>query len=210
MTSLITNDFIAFARDRFRLDWTGIHGAPHWGRVRHNGLLLAEHYNVDTAVIQWFAFLHDLERHDDWEDPLHGHRAATLAAEINAHFMGLSEAQMGLLQAACREHSDGKTEADATVMVCWDADRLDLGRVGIFPDPRYLCTSFSRQAHVISSAHDRSVPGCNQADSESLLPLDEDAWDDCEDHLEAPDQKGYASDMSACCLTNNQHGYDET
>jgi uncharacterized protein len=158
MKSLITNDFIAFARNRFRLDWSGIHGASHWSRVRHNGLLLAEHYNVDNAVIQWFAFLHDLERRDDWTDPLHGHRAATLAAEINADFMGLSGTQLGLLQAACRGHSSGQTQADATVMVCWDADRLDLGRVGIYPDPQYLCTSFSRQAQVISGAHDRSVP----------------------------------------------------
>lgn len=28
-------------------------------------------------------------------------------------------------------HSDGYTEGDITVQVCWDADRLDLGRVGI-------------------------------------------------------------------------------
>ena len=168
MTSVITNDFIAFARNRFRLDWGGIHGAPHWGRVRHNGLLLAEHYNVDTAVIQWFAFLHDLERHDDWKDPLHGHRAATLAAEINSDFMRLSETQMGLLQLACQGHSDGKTEADATVMVCWDADRLDLGRVGIYPDPQYLCTSYSRQAHVISAAHDRSLPRDDASGSEAI------------------------------------------
>ena len=156
--SVITQDFIAFARSRFRLDWQGIHGAPHWSRVRHNGLLIAEHYKVDTTVIQWFAFFHDLERHDDWKDPLHGHRAATLAAEINAEFMALSDAQLCLLQAACLGHSEGQTQADPTVMVCWDADRLDLGRVGIYPNPQYLCTSFSRQAHVIAEAHDRSVP----------------------------------------------------
>ncbi|MGC6500649.1 MAG: hypothetical protein ACON4C_10680 [Henriciella sp.] len=157
MKTVITNDFIAFARNRFRLDWEGIHGAPHWSRVRHNGLLLAEHHHVDTAVIQWFAFLHDLERHDDWEDPLHGHRAAKLAAEINADFMQLSTGQLDQLQAACRGHSDGDTEAEATVMVCWDADRLDLGRVGICPDPQYLCTDSAKQAEFLDAAYDRSI-----------------------------------------------------
>ena len=127
--SCISNAFIRFARDRFRLDWEGIHGAPHWSRVRHNGLLLARHYPVNTEVVQWFAFIHDLERRDDDLDPGHGARAAALAAEINDEFMRLDSDQLATLQAACAEHSEGWVEAEATVMVCWDADRLDLGRV---------------------------------------------------------------------------------
>ena len=157
MSSLISQSFIRFARERFRLDWDGIHGAPHWARVRHNGLLLAEYYAVDTAVIQWFAFLHDLERHDDCEDPEHGYRAAELAETINEAYLGLSQAQLGLLKTACRVHSEGQLLADPTVMVCWDADRLDLGRVGIYPDPDYLCTAKARDASVIASAYSRSV-----------------------------------------------------
>ena len=157
MKSLISQSFIHFARDHFRLDWEGIHGAPHWSRVRYNGLLLAKHYKVDTAVIEWFAFLHDLERHDDWSDPEHGSRAAELAATINDEFMRLDTFQLSLLQEACIGHSDGHTVADPTVMVCWDADRLDLGRVGTYPSAKYLCTALARSQKVIDAAYERTI-----------------------------------------------------
>ena len=32
----------------------------------------------------------------------------------------------------------GDVSTDATIQTCWDADRLDLGRVGIFPSAKYL------------------------------------------------------------------------
>ena len=164
--SVITQDFIAFARNRFRMDWDDIHGARHWSRVRYNGLLLAEHHEVGTTVIQWFAFIHDLERHNDWEDPGHGKRAAKLAGEINADFMGLSDHQLTLLQTACTGHSAGKTEADPTVMVCWDADRLDLGRVGIYPSAKYLCTEAAGEASFIEAAYERSTERMYRGDED--------------------------------------------
>ena len=139
------------------MDWEGIHGAPHWSRVRHNGLLLAKHSPVAPEVGQWFAFIHDLERRDDDLAPGHGPRAAALATEINDEFMRLDSDQLAMLQAACAEHSDGWVEAEATVMVCWDADRLDLGRVGIYPSARYLCTEVARDNSVIDAAYSRSV-----------------------------------------------------
>lgn len=153
----ITPEFMRFAWERFQLDWHGLHGLAHWRRVCQNGLLLAERYDVDTEVIQWFAFLHDLERQDDYEDLLHGERAADLAAAINHTFMGLSRQSLALLEFACRGHSDDYTMADITVRVCWDADRLDLGRVGVYPNPHYLCTSKAREARVIEAAYDRAV-----------------------------------------------------
>jgi len=36
MASLLTSDLIAAVRERFALDWNGIHGVPHWARVRVN------------------------------------------------------------------------------------------------------------------------------------------------------------------------------
>jgi uncharacterized protein len=72
MSSLITQRFIEFARSEFRLDWDGIHGAPHWSRVRHNGLLLAEHTGANARVVEYFAFIHDLGRKNDHRDPEHG------------------------------------------------------------------------------------------------------------------------------------------
>ena len=120
--------------------------------------LLAKHYTVDTEVVQWFAFIHDLERGDDDLDPGHGPRAAVLAKEINDEFMRLDADQLATLQAACAGHSEGWIEAEATVMVCWDADRLDLARVGIDPHPDYLCTALARRRDTIEEAVMRSCP----------------------------------------------------
>jgi uncharacterized protein len=64
---------------------------------------------------------------------------------------------LDLLMEACRGHSDGQLVADVTVMTCWDADRLDLGRVGIRPDPKRLCSDIARSEGVICAAYDRSI-----------------------------------------------------
>jgi uncharacterized protein len=48
------------------------------------------------------------------------------------------------------------TEADVTVQTCWDADRLDLGRIGIKPEPRFLCTAAAQDPALIEWALLRS------------------------------------------------------
>ncbi|MFM7373822.1 MAG: hypothetical protein ACKO39_01545, partial [Chthoniobacterales bacterium] len=55
----------------------------------------------------------------------------------------------------CRTHTDGLTEADPTIQACWDADRLDLGRVGITPHASRLCTDAAR--NLMYWAHNRAV-----------------------------------------------------
>ena len=51
-----------------------------------------------------------------------------------------------------RLHSDGHTTGDATVLACWDSDRLDLGRVGIRPHPSRLCTVQAKARAMIEDA----------------------------------------------------------
>jgi uncharacterized protein len=157
VSSLITQRLIAFARNEFRLNWDGIHGAPHWSRVRHNGLLLAERTGANTRVVEYFAFLHDLGRENDYHDPEHGFRAAAIAVNIAGDLIDVSNEELDLLTEACCGHSDGHLIADVTVMTCWDADRLDLGRVGIRPDPRRLCNDAARHPELLSEAYERSV-----------------------------------------------------
>ncbi len=157
MPSVITKHLIEFARTEFRLDWDGIHGAPHWSRVRHNGLLLAEHTGANARVVEYFAFIHDLGRENDHHDPEHGDRAAVIAEKIAGDLIHVTAEELQLLQDACSGHSDGHIEADVTVMTCWDADRLDLGRVGIRPEPTRLCTERARNADFLENAYQRSV-----------------------------------------------------
>ena len=58
--------------------------------------------------------------------------------------LDLDDIAFALLTNACDLHTDGLTEADPTVQACWDADRLDLFRVGIRPRPDRLCTDAGR------------------------------------------------------------------
>lgn len=153
-------DFAAlakFLRGRYRLDWRGIHGAGHWIRVRANGLRLAPLTGADPIVVELFAVLHDVCRWGDGSDMEHGARSAELVVELCDDLLRIRNEQAELLSFACRYHSHGRTEADVTVQTCWDADRLDLGRVGIRPNPRFLCTAAARSSETIAWAYARSL-----------------------------------------------------
>ena len=157
MKRTLSTDLVAVLRRRFRLDWRGIHGAGHWVRVRANGLRLAPATGADSTVVELFAVLHDVCREDDGLDPGHGARSAEFALEVCDGLPGIGREQAQLLSLACRRHSDGLTEADVTVQTCWDADRLDLGRVGIVPDPLRLCTAAAQEPGMIEWAYRRST-----------------------------------------------------
>ncbi len=154
---MLTPALVSHLRETFVLDWHGIHGAPHWARVRLNGLSLAPHTGANPEVIEWFAFLHDIRRLDDGHDEHHGARAAEFAATLRGEWIHLSAPDFERLHYACTHHSSGLTEADVTVQTCWDADRLDLGRVGIRPAPRYLCTAAAREPETIARAYAAST-----------------------------------------------------
>ena len=120
-----------------------IHGELHWRTVGANGLWLAETLDgADTYVIFLFALLHDSMRENDSVDPRHGPRAAAFAIQLDGEgLLGTTPAQLETLRYACFEHTDGLVSSDPTVGVCWDADRLDLPRVGIQPDPARFSTA---------------------------------------------------------------------
>lgn len=144
-------------RADFALDWHGIHGAPHWARVRRNGLRLCAATGGNPRVVEAFAFIHDAQRLADGDDPGHGDRAADWVLSLSPAALGLDRAERALLVRACRDHSDGGVRGEITVLCCWDADRLDLGRVGIRPDPRRLCTAAARDPQLIDWAFQRSL-----------------------------------------------------
>ena len=154
---MINQPLIQSIRAQFALDWNGIHGAPHWARVRANGLRLAESTGARIQVVELFAFLHDSRRLNDHHDPQHGERAAAFAQTLAGEFFELTDGDLLLLQTACRGHSDGHLTGDATVLTCWDADRLDLGRVGIKPRADRLCTEAAREPVLLEWAYRRSV-----------------------------------------------------
>jgi len=124
-----------------------IHGELHWRTVGANGLWLAEPLDgADTYVIFLFALLHDSMRENDSIDPQHGPRAAAFALELHAEgLLGTTADQLETLRFACFEHTNGFVSSDPTVGACWDADRLDLPRVHIQPDPARFSTARARE-----------------------------------------------------------------
>ena len=121
-----------------------------------NGIRLAEIDGGDITVIRLFAIFHDACRINEALDPGHGARGAALAENLLGDLTLVTKEQLDLLTIACQEHTGGKTEADLTVQICWDSDRLDLARVPIMPHPKYLCTEAAKSSEVLQWANERA------------------------------------------------------
>jgi len=156
---MVPETLVELIQTQFALRLDGIHGVAHWARVRDYGLRLAQATNVSIQVVELFALLHDSKRRDDGLDPDHGQRAAEFVKTLRGSMIALPVPDFERLVFACAYHSNGLVEADITVQTCWDADRLDLGRIGIQPNPRYLCTEAARQLATIGWATRRSGIG---------------------------------------------------
>ena len=146
------------SRERFVLDPEGYHGPTHWQRVYLNASLICEAEGMDPLVARCFAFLHDACREDEGRDSGHGARAAHFAVELRERggVLPLEELGFERVVQACRHHSGRLVTLDPEVMACWDADRLDLLRVGYVPDPARMHTAFAQRAETIRAACDRA------------------------------------------------------
>jgi uncharacterized protein len=71
----------------------------------------------------------------------------------------LSDREFQLLHRACAGHTHERIHPDVTIQTCWDADRLDLGRVGITPSPYYLNTEAAKRPETIKWADRRATMG---------------------------------------------------
>ncbi len=141
---------------RYPLEPNGLHGIGHWARVLENGRRLAEKTGAMIEVVELFAIFHDSQRQNDGSDPGHGSRGARLAEEMRGKWFDLTDMAFNHLVDACSLHTNGFVSADITVQTCWDADRLDLGRIGIVPDKNRLCTAAAREPNILQWAHDHA------------------------------------------------------
>lgn len=144
------------ASERFPMRLDGIHGLAHWTRVEENGFYLAKHSGADLLVVRLFAFLHDCCRESDGSDHEHGLRAARFAESLRKTLIKIDDDRFDLLHHACEYHEKGRVTEEPTVGTCWDSDRLDLGRVGIRPNPVLLSTERARNKTVINWGYQRS------------------------------------------------------
>ena len=140
----------------YSLDLHGVHGLAHWARVLENGRKLACATGADLRIVELFAVFHDARRRNDGRDPGHGRRGAMLAADLRGDLFELDDAAFALLTEACDLHTDGRTTGDITLLTCWDADRLDLRRCHIVPDPARLGTAAARDPALLAWAEERA------------------------------------------------------
>lgn len=141
------------------LPWDGEHGVAHWARVYENGMRLADETGANREVVALFAVLHDSKRISEGSDREHGPRAAEFAQSLLGELVHLPRHEFRCLHRACAGHTRERTHDDITIQTCWDADRLDLGRVGILPNPRLLCTEVAKRLEVIEWADSRATTG---------------------------------------------------
>ena len=124
----------------------GLHGLAHWLRVKKNALKIANCNGADKELCILFALFHDCQRANEGQDPYHGPCAAKLVATLNnSDMFSISNSQMQTLVHAIKYHTEVLYDSDPTVGACWDADRMDLGRVGVVPDYRLLNTDYAKR-----------------------------------------------------------------
>ncbi len=155
--TLITAELRKRVIRTFPMGPQSIHGPAHWTRVEENAFRIREETDADPQVLLLFALFHDSMRQNEIIDEGHGRRGAEYAAKLREEgWFKLEDAAFELLVEACIKHTDGETEGHPTMITCWDADRLDLWRCGIKPEPSRMCTQTARQKEIIDWAMKRS------------------------------------------------------
>jgi uncharacterized protein len=160
---------------------SSLHGPRHWIHVWRLGRELSVRARLDekqSRCVDAFALFHDLGRQDDGLDPEHGTRSAAIFMKCATRLItDLTEFEAEIISLAIRWHSkvtsihdnDGKrwpTTDDWSIKrvrevmaVCWDADRLDLLRLGIPADPAKMSTAVWRSIVPLAKRlNARSLP----------------------------------------------------
>ena len=136
-------------KNEFKIDYYGDHGINHWRRVYRNTQLLSSHYKIESEVFELFSLLHDSKREDEFEDKHHGKRASIFVQKLlDENAISLRDKDADRLIYACANHTySDKGDplfSDRVVQICFDSDRLDIGRVGFEVDAKYLATDFAK------------------------------------------------------------------
>ena len=139
------------------------HGRQHWAQVHKLVLALSEQLQLKPwaqACVEVFAWTHELARKNDATEEQHSLESSEYFLRISSRiFPELDTRQRKLIALAIAHHADGTTAwehildkgnpiADledsclADILgCCWDADRLDLLRMGVIPESKIMSTS---------------------------------------------------------------------
>jgi uncharacterized protein len=104
---------------------------------------MTENISINFAAV-WDHVIKELQCDpNSIHGPGHWRRVEQNALNIAASNGAIVEV-VELLQKACSWHTRGKLSEDPTIGACWDADRLDLTRIGETPKARFMSTALGR------------------------------------------------------------------
>ena len=151
-SKVVTQPYVDFLARQYQLNHNRCHDIEYWFRVIINGRLIA----ADIEVIEHFALLHDMVRKDEKWGSLHGNRSVQFALSLSGSWIKLNRFQMQQLTEACRDHSMGHLSKDLTIQACWDADRLDVGKLDNMPNHTYPATNIASDPKFVKTAIERA------------------------------------------------------
>jgi len=143
--------------DRYHGDRFSHNGPAHWDRVWENAKLLIPITKANPTVVELFCYLHDCCRVHDGQELDHGLAAALFIKQNRDSFSFLTPQEFKTLVDACAGHAFHELSKDPTIGTCWDADRLDLGRCGIYPKPEFFSTQAAKDPAIIERAYQNSL-----------------------------------------------------
>ena len=145
-------DLVSEVHSKSTLHASRDHGDHHWRLVACTGAVLLEESGAgDPMVLLLFGLFHDSQRVNEFDDPEHGKRGGILAHRLLAD-RAVPIDVLKWIDEACTLHTEAAPSNDVVLGTCWDADRLNLWRVGIEPHPRYLSTAAARDPARIAWA----------------------------------------------------------
>jgi uncharacterized protein len=145
------------AISRYHGDHLGNSGPMHWERAWQNGQLLIPMTKANPTVVELFCYLHDCCSVHDGHEPEHGPAAMFFIRQNIQLFSFLTDQEFTLLVDACANHTFNLLSKDPTIATCWDADRLDLGRRGIYPKAEFFSTQAAKNPAIIERAYQNSI-----------------------------------------------------
>ena len=120
-----------------------LHGISHLRRVSILSGRLASAVGEDVEAAVVMGFLHDCARTDDKAGDGHAHDSSVLARCLLGRFYPHLDADR--ICHAIARHADGEVTDDGLAACLWDADRLELKRIGREIDLDLLSTEVARR-----------------------------------------------------------------
>ena len=95
---------------------------------------------IDFAVLQDFVYENRV-----FDSNIHGlahwRQVEFNGVSLEEKLLDITQEQFEKLYHACKFHTKERSTGDATIDTCYDADRLDLGRVGFELNPHKMATA---------------------------------------------------------------------